>query len=91
MQKFIIKNPNSNKYFVSIEGNDYVSDVITTDQKYEAKIFDSGIEAKDWLKMIWKKTVVKDFNIIWEVILVTMKNGINDFEEIMTWYSSTEN
>ena len=91
MQKFIIKNPNSNKYFVSIEGNDYASYVITTDQKYEAKIFDSVIEAKEWLKMIWKKTVVKDFNIVWEVILVTMKNGINDFEEIMTWYSSTEN
>lgn len=91
MQKFIIKNPNSNKYFVSIEGNDYAIDVITTDQKYEAKIFDSVIEAKEWLKMIWKKTVVKDFNIVWEVILVNMKNGMNNFEEIMTWYSSTEN
>ena len=90
MQKFIIKNSNSNKYFVAFECNDYTIDAITTEQKYEAKIFDSVIEAKEWLKTIWKETVFKDVNIIWEVILVTMKNGINDFEEIMTWYSSTE-
>ena len=90
MQKFIIKNPNSNKFFVAFEGNDYALNVITTEQKYEAKIFESGIEAKEWLKMIWRKTILIDCNIIWEVILVDMKNGVNDFEETMTWYSSIE-
>lgn len=96
MQKFIIKSPELNGYFARIDQIGDSVDAAITDEKYEAKIFDYAIEAKEWLKKIasenmqYKKTFPKDVIINWEIVLVTMKNGVNDFEEVMTWYSTTE-
>lgn len=96
MQKFVIKSPELNGYFARIDKVGYFCDAAITDQKYEAKIFDYAIEAKEWLKKIssenmeYKRTFPKDIVINWEIVLVDMKNGINDFDEVMTWYSTTE-
>ena len=96
MQKFVIKSPELNGYFARIDQIGDSVDTAITDEKYEAKIFDYAIEAKEWLKKIasenmqYKKTFPKDIVINWEIVLVNMKNGVNDFDEVMTWYSTTE-
>jgi len=92
-QKFVLKYPKYNRYFSSINIQDGNPDVEVTDVKYEAKIFDSILEAKVWIKRIRSNdmTYIKnDENPIWEIVLVNMKNGINDFDEVLTWYSTTE-
>lgn len=100
-QKFVLKVQRLEVYFVSIDLENNIVDVKISKEKNDVKLFDSFLEAKEWLKkinsneMAYKKYLKQEqfHDWIWEIVLVDVFNDSEDyksFNEVFVWYSTTE-